>query len=319
MNLFWKIVLITVGVIVGIVLLYALIAMLARRSDTVIRTFTPDELKKAEEGREYIQDKILTIGGLARNSSKAFKENIAFFERMCQYFKQVNVGILENDSEDGTRELYLDYIDNAVKPPNLDLKLVNDSKVNLRECKLNLKRTFSGSTDTGRIGKMVRLRNELSKSLFDVFGDSDFTYISDFDIQGEIFTEGILNTFYYFKNDPEVDAVCYLGIWNFFGLQTPFDPYAFSHYPGKDEKYNVAPPPYCFIPLKWSKIHNGLYRVKSAFAGGFFVRSEAMKKSKYELQMASKTSCKCEHHSFFENMNTYINSSMLRYVDSHVS
>lgn len=282
-----------------------------------ITTFPPLEHLRNLKGYSFMKNKTITYGGLARNSAVAFEQNIANIEKWAGHFKQINVAILENDSEDGTRQLYFDYINNNSNP-KINIKLVNNGEIN--HCpvyKANLPRSFTGDTGFTRINKMVNLRNDLIDSIKNVFPESEYIYISDMDIRGEIFLDGIANSFSYFQEDSNIDAITHMGVSQKL-FTSVFDPYAYKALDheniNKENKYKVAKPSFFSDPT----IHKGLYQVKSNFSGGFLAKKSALDKSRYTYRGTKKKS-ECEHVSFFENLNTYVNTSMVRYIDSHVS
>lgn len=304
-------------ILTAIYFIFILVSALLNVSDKFIETFPPLEHLRNLKGYNFMKNKTITYGGLARNSAVAFEQNIANIEKWAKYFKSVNVAILENDSEDGTRKLYFDYINNNTNP-RINIKLVNNGQIN--HCPVytaNLPRSYTGDVGFTRINKMVNLRNDLIKSIKNVFPNTDYVYISDMDIRGEIFLDGIANSFSYFQEDPNIDAITHMGVSKKL-FTSVFDPYAYNAIDDKDvrkeTKYKIAKPSFFSDPT----IHKGLYRVKSNFSGGFLAKKEALDKSQY-IYRGSDNKSECEHVSFFENLNTYVNTSMVRYIDSHVS
>lgn len=315
--------------ILGLIIILALVVVhsMAIKSYEINRV-SNTERKYISRGEEYASKCSIIIGGLARNAIQGTETIMNLVDMFSRTFKDVHLIILENDSEDKTREFYLNYRQKN-NIPNLKVDLVNRDQnnnlvLNAPTFKTKLQRTYSGEVSLARIEKMALLRNQLLDCINDMYpknlkdNENRYLYITDLDIVGKDTIEGVKDTFGHFEEDPNVDAIGVLGVTREAGFGRYFDPFAFAPYTGDDEtRYRtVKGTGFMWYP----PLHDGLYRIGSSFSGGVFIRYPLTFDKRCEAKLSKNPNrAECEHISFFKKMRLYINTGMIRNIYSHVS
>jgi hypothetical protein len=258
-------------------------------------------------GSDFFQDKKVIITGLVRDSKDTLYDSILFlYSQVLPHFGDYLILVYENDSKDSTREILLEQ---SSKDPRF--RVMGCGEVNAEKCELGLKKTTFkvNNTSATRINKMAILRNhcidEIQKQEYD---DYPFVIVYDFDLNGNLTTNGVTSTGKHFETDPEIDGICALTLA---AHGTYYDPYAHEEY---GDKWKFARKPLWY----WTdskKAISGLERVNSCFNGFMVYRRESFIQSRYGTYRRSPTDQEgvvCEHV-FFNNKlsKIYTNHDML--------
>lgn len=280
------------------------------------------DIDKINIGKEFLKNKKVAFCGLIRDGEDRLKTTIPQIEKIGSYFKDWVLLVVENDSKDNTRNMLLNY--NKVKVLGCD-------GINLPECKLNTLPTTSHSTTNYRINKMSMLRNiyldELHK---DKYNDIDYVIVWDFDLVGEVNIEGFLSTFYNFKSNNEINAVCANGVRKIdlipfitaetidkeigIPLYVYYDTFAYRNFEDtsnliKNKGY------YDIIYSNTSKCKDEkLKKVKSCFGGFTIYKRDAILSSSYTTYTDSNGLPICEHQGLNERINNVYHNNDLLYL-----
>lgn len=263
---------------------------------------SPFEKKKLKKGKRYAKECHCIIGSLLRDSELSFEDGVKLVEQFSQIFGTVDVFILENDSEDRTRELWGRYSKKC--PSNVKIFLLSENDIPSQDRKLVERKTVAHEHSYPRIKKMVKLRNILLENIYSKSRQSDNSYIfiTDLDIRGNLHKLGIYDTFYHFSKS-RADAIGCNGLtWNCFY----FDDYAFKD-PDTNRIYSTIDVP----------VNQGLYPVISSFSGGVFYTYDSLKKLRYKFKTFHKKVV-CEHVVLNKKIKRfYINTNMIYNIKSH--
>jgi len=159
--------------------------------------FPPDEkysneyLQRVKVGYRQMKTMKVVIAGLARDIENIIVRNIRKIERLGKYFKDYRIILLENDSEDSTRE----KIKMIAGKSN---KIILLSCLEDYDCKLGMSRNISRRiVDDKRIQRLARLRNRLLNYAKSKYYDFDYLIMIDLDFAGPISEDGFATSFSY--------------------------------------------------------------------------------------------------------------------------
>ena len=285
-------------------------------------SFTPKDQK---DGKAYMKDSSVVFCGLARDSSNRLSSSISMIKKLLHMFKRYKVVIVENDSSDDTRETLLNW---AKEDPNVII--LGCGGINEPKCTLNLVKTADHEITSSRIQKMAKIRNIYLEFIKQHLNDYDYMMVYDFDIVGNIYIDGLRDTFNVFRTRQDIHGLTANGIRAEWTKNFYYDPFAIfsKESPScfdteknkrKDEKIILSQK---LIPSMFSDRFSfepdfGLISVKSAFAGLGIYRIDKILQhdASYNLTCDKIT---CEHTAFSESLgNIYINPKMILYVFSH--
>jgi len=170
-------------------------------------------------GFNYMKNKTVVIAGLIRNSELNIPEIEKKVESLGLLFSDYRVLLVENDSNDKTRKLLLDW---SKRNPKV---IILGCGYNKKVCSMGFKPTIGHSVERPRIEKMVYLRNIYLNEIKTNFNNFDYTIVWDLDIIGSVYLDGIANSFGYFNNE-KIDAICAYGIYNWGPIKLFYDTYA---------------------------------------------------------------------------------------------
>lgn len=308
-------------IFVGIIILVTILVILEKYNRRVIdETYllpinTPKLLgcnlnhQDVVAGINYFRTKKLIICGLLRDKEMnipLIKQNLT---KLAGIFKDYTCLIVENDSQDDTREQLLEW--NKENPRVIIL----GCGVNVAKCSMKLDPTLTHNYSSKRIGKMVMLRNIYLNYIStnkEKFNDYDFVAIWDMDIVGTFYLDGLASSGLLFKNNPEIKALCAngTGISNLiiFHKQNYYDTYAHAEYDGQqmEKKLNN-------LFMAYEECTNVPRKVESCFSGFTLYRKDAIENKKYFLAADETDQIKCEHKTLHEQLRdgVYINPQML--------
>jgi hypothetical protein len=293
--------------------LYIIIIVLALIYIVYKRTYTCNyNSNYLIEGKEFLSTKNVAICGLVRDNGDRINNNMKEVKKIASYFNDYRVLIVENDSEDDTRDILLDWTSRDDK-----IKVLGCNGLNLTKCKLDLPATIYHDTSKKRIKKMSYLRNiyldELRKPMYN---NIDYVIVWDLDLIAEFNINSIYNLGYRLKYNPQIDAICANGLYSLFY----YDTYAFrlneddnrrSRKSFYDMVYRI---PYnCNI--KEDLKNEGLIKVKSCFGGFTIYKKSSILSSRYDTYLDQYGTAICEHEylsSPFKNI--YSDTKLQLYV-----
>lgn len=276
--------------------------------------------------KEHVANSSVVICGLVRDSKESLIKSLPMILEFGKMFKKYKIVIVENDSVDGTRELLLDY---ANKDPNV---VILGCGINSRECSMKLDKTIDHEVSSYRIRKMSFLRNIYLNYTKKNFPDYNYLMVYDFDIKGNVYLDGFLDTMYLMSENKNIDGVTANGVrdglmgkyyYDTFAIFSKESPSCFpnSKKKKKDEKnilVNNILPSKSSNKFFFSSTYN-LIEVKSAFAGlGIYRMSSVLSSGASYSLKCNEWEITCEHTPFSEDLgNVFINPRMTINVTSH--
>lgn len=263
--------------------------------------------QKSQSGLSWFRSQRLVICALLRDSESSIHLIQRQAEAVGRLFSNYTILVVENDSHDNTRLRLLEWAKR-----NRKVRVLGCDKINLTHCSMNMDPTLIHDRASGRIDKMVRLRNVYLDHIRSdpKLSSSQLALIWDMDIQGSFYLDGLGLTGYYLKNgisNKQVDAMCANGVANV-GDQIEtgkyYDPYAHEDI-GQTRTFTTVDdinPPACSLP----PMH-----VRSCFNGFTFYRLSALLSKKYSLEKSGEKEAICEHVGVNRGMNIYLNPGMV--------
>ena len=257
-------------------------------------------------GKKIMSTSKVVLCGCLRDKEQI----INYLKKKCyeitDFFKDYVIIIVENDSIDQTRKRLLDW-------SKFDKKVVIlGNGVNADNCVLNLPKTPACKpANSDRIKKMAFIRNIYLDYIKKNYSSYDYTIVFDMDLAGDLYMDGICDTFSYMKN-LNVDGITCNGIekykyhyYDSFAYVDIGEPFIWNT---EDEKCNHDK----YIFETKTKLHTTTMRVVkvlSAFGGFCVYRTLSIIKYKYDY---SPGKLSCEHSHLNSRLNFfYLNPRMV--------
>lgn len=273
----------------------------------------------------------LLVVSLVRNCSGSVPCMEKKIGVLSSVFKSVHVALFENNSSDDTRLKLLEYSKIGNKKmggENVTLTVVNpftlvenepNCQVSSKEFENNVKAGIRGA-GTGRINRMVYLRNRVLDYIYEHQDNYDMLLMTDMDIIGRIFPTGIQETVGYLRSKKDIGFVSFRGFFPSGGF---FDPYS---YKGTDifSKSKITTLLLCMFSYFTMPSGQGLKKVVSSHSGGIFSNLPLPPHLRYSLEHVATipfvTSINlCEHITIMEKVpNNFVNTNMTFLVKDNV-
>jgi hypothetical protein len=243
-------------------------------------------------------DKNIVIAALARNCEDSLRTNIPLIEQLRTKFLWSQVVVVENDSEDRTKDLLNDWKTNyrnvAIISNNFGTKTIPDKSDSIK----------NPMTSYQRIDKMVLYRNLYLDQIREIKHPIDLVIIIDIDVI-DISLTGLIDVINSFDDDNETGAIFANGMSV---KKTPFgvskiyyDTFAVWEYPLLNE-FSHSPESLArtFKSINKNVKKSQLYRVISAFGGVGVYNYDAIKNLRYKtvLNPLNQQDAICEHIPF---------------------
>lgn len=246
-------------------------------------------------GKQIMSNSTVLFCCLARNLGGIAEYTIARIEYLASFFKKYKILIYENDSNDNTRDILLDW---KYKNDNVELILEN----------LNKKR-HEQDTSLERTTDMAYYRNQyLSKAKRNDFYNMDYTIVFDSDIDGGWSYFGICNSFSY-----NFDVVCSNSLLyrtrDSITERLFYDTFAYRPL-NKESSENHS-----IYNLLQFKVGQEPFRVNSAFGGMAIYKSSVLHNVEYK-------SYDCDHPTLHRQLrefgyNIWLNPSQIVLYNKH--
>jgi hypothetical protein len=278
-----------------------------------------------------MKEKTMVWTGLIRDQIQIIPFLQQRFYEIADQWKEIRFILVENNSKDGTRQALLKWAQQDSR-----IEVLGGTTVNAFTSSVSFPATPSHKpVDEVRISKMAYLRNIYLQYIRMKYAHYDYCMVTDLDIQGRLYIDGIQHTIGLFEQYPHYDAFAangclfysnqpeesYQPMYTSFRM-TYYDPFALVE-KGK-------PIVYPDILTKWShdrlgveygkklQIGQGPIPVTSAFAGCCIYKMKSIcmnPKMKYDY---SPGKFSCEHAHFNKHLvNMAINPSMMYFALKH--
>lgn len=287
--------------------------------------------KMVKRGERISSEKRLLVVSPVRNCSRSVSCMEAKTKVLSSVFKTVHVAFFENNSTDGTRKRLLQYTNLGKKKlggDNVTTSVVNPftfveneeqvSSTGL-EFQNNVKAGVKGA-NSGRIGRMVFLRNKILDYIYQHQSEYDTLLMMDMDIIGRIFPTGIKETVGYLCSKKDIGFVTFRGFFSSGGF---FDPFSYrSHNPLSKTKITTML--LCMIGYYTMPSGRGLQPVDSSHSGGIFSNLPLSPRLRYSVDhvitIPFVTDVNlCEHITLMEKVpNNFVNTNMSFLVQDNV-
>jgi len=284
-----------------------------------------------KRGERTASGKRLLVVSPVRNCSRSIECMEKKVKVLSSVFKSVHVALFENNSMDGTRKKLLSYTTLGKKKmggSNVTVSVVNPFTLaeNEEVCtsetndfKNNDKAGMRGAT-SGRIGRMVFLRNKILDYVYQHGSEYDTLLMMDMDIIGRIFPTGIKETMGYLHSMKNIGFVTFRGFFPSGGF---FDPFSYrSHNPLS--KTRITTLLLCMIGYFTMPSGQGLQPVSSSHSGGVFANLPLPPNLNYSVDhvitIPFVTDVNlCEHITLMEKVpNNFVNTNMSFLVQDNV-
>lgn len=180
--------------------------------------FTDEEI---ENGEKEIQNSRIVFAGLIRDGENCIPYIQKRFENLGNSFKDYHILIVENDSQDKTREKLLEW-----QKQNPKVTILGCG-INEKKCCMNLELTTSKTHNGKRIQKMALLRNLYINYINKNFRDWDYLVVNDLDLYADLSLKGWKSTFNCFQKDESLSAVSAYGYYDLWFKSIYYDDFAF--------------------------------------------------------------------------------------------
>lgn len=182
-------------------------------------SFRNPQIKK---GLSHAKNKKIVIAGLLRDVARRIPEIKKKTKALANLFQDYRILIVENDSQDSTRELLLEW---AREDPKV---IILGCGRNVKTCSLNKGRskTRGHSVYRSRIEKMAFLRNIYLSEVTSNFSDFDYLAVWDLDIVGTVYLDGVAHSLSVLEEEPDTSAICAYGIYTWGPFKLYYDTYA---------------------------------------------------------------------------------------------
>jgi hypothetical protein len=270
-----------------------------------------------KRGKYHAKNSRVVICGLIRDGANKLLQNIPRIEKIAGMFSDYRILVVENDSVDSTRRVLLNWVAHNPRVTALGCG------VNATLCKIGTPPTIDHEVTSRRIHKMAMLRNVYIDYIKTHFPTFDYMLVYDFDLVGQIYKDGLRDSFNILSTRPDVQGLTANGVMH----SRYYDPFAIFGWDSPscfnnptDKKLDerrllelVSPGrgEFRFDP------NNGLVPVKSAFAGLAIYRLPRIlaTDASYSLRCLKIT---CEHTAFSEMLGgIFINPKMVLMVYEH--
>ena len=261
---------------------------------------------RVENGRLFAKNNNVIIAGLLRD--KEFI--IPYLKEKCYelvgLFSDYRILIVENDSQDDTRNKLLEWSNNDNRV------FILGNGVNAHECKLNYPKTpCNKPADSNRIGKMSFLRNIYLDYIKNNFSNFSFLFVLDMDLKGDLFIDSVCESISFFKNKT-VDGITCNGMEKYHYHY--YDSFAFVElgqpFIWNTENEKTEHDQYIFRTKTKAFTENmRVVRVTSAFGGFCIYRLSSIINLRYNFS-PDKYSCEHAHLNKYLK-NFYINPRMI--------
>jgi hypothetical protein len=288
--------------------------------------------KMVKRGEVIAKSKLrLLVVSPVRNCSKSVSCMERKIRVLSSVFKSVHVAFFENNSTDNTRKLLLEYTSMGTRKmggDNVTTSVINpftlvenepECKADNQEFQNNDKAGIRGAT-SGRIGRMVYLRNKILDYVYQHQSEYDTLLMTDMDIIGRIFPTGIKETVGYLRSTKDIGFVSFRG---FFPTGGFFDPFSYrSHNPLSQTKITTLL--LCMIGYFTMPSGEGLQPVSSSHSGGIFANLPLSPQLRYSVDhvvtIPFVTDVNlCEHITLMEKVpNNFVNTNMSFLVKDNV-
>lgn len=291
---------------------------------SVLENFTDDELfplgaeyrddynRFVQKGLVHARNKRIVICSLVRDVEAEMQNIVRKCSSVTKFFKDYAIVIVENNSDDQTRKMLIDWHKLNPKVTVLGCGVNNPDYCDIPTAKV---KTVAHGTDFNRINKMAYLRNIYLDYVKDNLRHFDYIFMWDLDILGSVYIDGILHSIGKLEDNKDINLMCAYGIRNIGMFSVYYDSYA---HVGVDEEYVHSRRNEHSINnrLQLLNLDRGseLIECKSCFGGFAIYRiSEIISKNLRYTQPGNEL--ECEHLTLNKGITgKYVNPSMINLV-----
>ena len=283
-------------------------------------TSNPEFISKVKQGESIAKTKSLVICGLIRNRSSRVSELEERCGLFAKYFGTIIVLVVENDSNDQTREKLLQWVKRA---PLLGYQVeVLGCQINSKRCNLKTRSGGGGTPETighsitqQRLDKMAALRNKYVDTIRARYSNFDLVLVWDLDTSGSLYIDGVLSSVAELETYPEMGGICAKGIYKYPVVgEIYYDTFAHSE-DGLQSIVETLGGGKLVKQLStatWAKLFwptTPIHKVKRCFSGATLYRTKVLLDSSYATR-----NLECEHDSISASTNMAVNQNMINYI-----
>lgn len=245
-----------------------------------------------------MKDNTIIICSIVRDAAEGLKRNIPVINNLCKEFKDYQIIVYENDSQDDTKEILQAW--SKTNPEHIHVSLnMTDPAGTIPNVvsKVGANRFFCHK----RIDKMARIRNNYMDYIEQHNWNADYLMVVDLDV-AQLYLQPIINTL---LEEKEWDAICAYG----YSLSPSFkhryhDTYALTKW---EERDMVQTEKIIFGTNRTFDLYyktKDWIRVASAFGGLAIYRFSAIQGLRYMALDNDdvRVEVRCEHFSIYQQM-----------------
>lgn len=268
--------------------------------------------KNLAKGIKIAASSKIIIASLVRDVEKNIPQIIEKVESLGKYFENYIVLIVENDSEDHTRQLLFKW-----REANPRVQILGCGVNNPETCKLpKTPKTIGHQVNLPRLKKMATLRNIYLDYIRDYLDPQDWPYtaIWDLDSLSVVYEDGFLHSLGAISKNQDVGVVCANGIYQWGAFTYFYDALAYLE---KGEVFHIddhmAHNIRHGVMESIGERGDDFHEVDSCFSGFAIYKTPELVKSKYDLPEEQML---CEHVALHQRMNTkkVVDPSMINLV-----
>lgn len=161
--------------------------------------------KKVEKGREYTSNSTIVIAGLLQNGFYLIPQLKERCLQIISKFRDYRIIILENNSSDNSRKQLLEW---TIEDNNVSILCQDAYSINAEECDIFSNIQNDHSPMPNRIQRMSYLRNIYMEHIQHYYKEFDYLCVMDFDLEGELYIDGLLQSVYLLKDEKYDGVTC---------------------------------------------------------------------------------------------------------------
>lgn len=277
-----------------------------------------DFFEQTFSSMKHSQNETIIFTGLCQDHGKDIMNVwMPRIQELSQYFKDYRVIIVENDSNDNTREHLLRE---AEKNDKVIILCDDEKPENSRKCQLNFRSVASSEEKETRLAARVNILGKCRQVYWNYirkhYDDFDYMCVLDWDLDGKLSVPGFFHGLHYARHHTEVVA-CNSFHEKRKGLFLIYDTYPMlNHHRCEYLKENkIYEDMMANVHLRNKIFYGSAYPlpIESAFGG---IALYNLQKIKHKNPDYTNRRCdvECEHSTFHKDLEVYIDPWMTFFI-----
>jgi len=266
------------------------------------------------------KNETIVFAGLCQDhGASVLKMWMPILKKLGGYFKDYRVIIVENDSKDNSRELFLKE---AERNDKLIVLCDDNTPENAKTCKLDIRSVRTRAEKETTLARRVRILGKFRQVYWNYilkkFNDYDYMCVIDWDLEGQLSIPGFFHGLYYTRNYS--DVVACNSFHNYKNIYLIYDTYPLLNhhrcdYLEANKMIEDLRANYNFRNKLFYEIAYPL-PVESAYGGLALYNIQKIKKKDPDY---TDQTChiECEHSTFHRNLDVHIDPWMTFFIEKN--